>query len=165
MSRRPLQSSPFDPNRYIGSVTFVDPDSIRINLPHAAYPSSRQHAGYGVSGGQVGEFVFLEGDDYAVLGRLVEVRLPDAERLSVEPTIGVASSPHPIGVVQLLTSLELSTGKVISGIPQHPRVGERAFSAQPRYWSKHVVEGNCKGRRQYHPVGNHPSRIQHGSKR
>ena len=141
MPRRPLQSSPFDPNRYIGSVTFVDPDSVRVNLPHAAFPASRQHAGYGVSGGQVGEFVFLEGDDYAILGRLLEVRLPDAERLTVEPTIGGSSAPHPIGVVQLLTSLELSTGKVISGIPQHPRVGERAFSAHPLL-VKHVVEGN-----------------------
>lgn len=136
-----LPTSPFDSSRYIGSVTFVNPDTAKINLPYAASVSAKQYAGYPVNGGQVGEFVFIESDEHAVLGRITEVRLPDAERLNAEPTLGKQPDAHPIGLVQLLTTLELSTGKVISGIPQHPRVGQHVFSAHSLL-VKHVVEGN-----------------------
>ncbi|TXT37802.1 MAG: hypothetical protein FD135_3366 [Comamonadaceae bacterium] len=138
---KPLATSPFDPSRYIGSVIFVSPDAAKINLPYAASVSSKQYAGYLVIGGQVGEFVFIEGEEHAVLGRITEVRLPDGERLNAEPALGKTPDAHPIGFVQLLTTLELSDGKVISGIPQHPRVGQHVFSAHPLL-VKHVIEGN-----------------------
>lgn len=140
-SDKKLATSPFDPSRYIGSVSYVSPDAAKINLPHAASVASRQYAGYPVIGGQVGEFVFIESEDYAVLGRITEVRLPDNERLKAEPTVGKAPEAHPIGFVQLLTTLDLSTGKVVSGIPQHPRIGQHVFSAHPLL-VKHVVEGS-----------------------
>lgn len=138
---RALATSPFDPSRYIGSVSYVSPDRAKINLPHAASVSSKQYAGYPVIGGQVGEFVFIESEDYAVLGRITEVLLPDSERLKAEPILGKAPEVHPIGFVQLLTTLDLSTGKVISGIPQHPRIGQHVFSAHPLL-VKQVVEGS-----------------------
>jgi DNA helicase HerA-like ATPase len=141
MTNKPLATSPFDPSRYIGSVIFVSPDAAKINLPYAASVSAKQYAGYPVNGGQVGEFVFIEGEEHAVLGRITEVRLPDSERLNAEPTLGKQPDAHPIGFAQLLTTLDLSTGKVISGIPQHPRIGQHVFSAHPLL-VKHVVEGN-----------------------
>lgn len=144
MATKSLPTTPFDQSRYIGSVSYANPESVRINLPHAASVSTRQYAGYPVIGGQVGEFVFIETEDYAVLGRLIEVKLPDAERLQAEPTRGRTTEAHPIGTVQLLTTLELSTGSVISGIPQHPRIGQHVFSAHPLLL-KHVIEGNDAG--------------------
>lgn len=141
MSQRKLPTSPFDPNRYVGSVSAVTPDSVKINLPKAARPSAQQYAGYAVQAGQVGEFVFIEGEGVAVLGRVMDVRLPDAERLRAEPSLGHAPDAHPIGTVQLLTTLVLATGNVVSGIPFHPRVGQHAFSAHPLL-VKSIVEGN-----------------------
>lgn len=145
MTVKTLPTNPFDSNRYIGSVIYVSPDTAKVNLPYAASVSAKQYAGYPVNGGQVGEFVFIESDEHAVLGRLTEVRLPDKERLNAEPTLGKQPDAHPIGLVQLLTTLELATGKIISGIPQHPRVGQHVFSAHPRL-VKHIVEGNVSGR-------------------
>lgn len=144
MHNRRLATSPFDPSRYVGSVTYVSPDAAKINLPFAANVSSRQYAGYAVLGGQVGEFVFIEGEGIAVLGRITEVRLPDSERLKAEPVLGETPDAHPLGFVQLLTTLELSTGKVISGVPQHPRIGQHVYSAHPLL-VKHIVEGNDAG--------------------
>ena len=140
-----LPTSPFDANRYIGSVIHVSPEIARINLPYAASVSAKHYAGYPVNGGQVGEFVFIESDEHAVLARITEVRLPDAERLNAEPTMGKQPDAHPIGLVQLLITLELSTGRVVSGIPQHPRIGQHVFSAHPLL-VKHVVEGNVFGK-------------------
>jgi hypothetical protein len=142
MKNKFLPTSPFDSSRYIGSVIFVNPDSAKINLPFAASVSAKHYAGYPVNGGQVGEFVFIESDEHAVLGRITEVRLPDSERLNAEPAFGSQRDAHPIGFVQLLTTLDLSTGKVVSGIPQHPRIGQHVFSAHPLL-IKHVVEGNA----------------------
>lgn len=136
-----LATSPFDPSRYIGSVTYINPDSAKINLPYAATVSPRQYSGYAILGGQVGEFVFIEGEGIAVLGRISEVRLPDSERLKAEPAVGEPPNAHPIGFVQLLTTLELSTARVISGIPSHPRIGQHVYSAHPML-VKHIVEGN-----------------------
>ena len=141
MSKRPLPSSPFDPSRFIGSVSSVGPDSVKINLPKAANASSTQYAGYPILGGQVGEFVFVESEDYAVLGRITEVFLPDSERLKAEPSLGLPVDVHPIGLVQLLITLELTEGRVVSGIPQHPRIGQYVFSAHPSL-VKFVVEGD-----------------------
>jgi hypothetical protein len=135
-----LPTSPFDSSRYVGSVTYISPDAIKINLPYAANVSARQYSGYPVLGGQVGEFVFIEGEGVAVLGRITEVRLPDNERLKAEPAIGEPPDAHPIGYVQLLTTLELSMGTVISGIPQHPRIGQHVYSAHPLL-VKHIIEG------------------------
>lgn len=135
-----LATSPFDPSRYIGAVTFVGPDSARINLPKAASVAPRQYSGYAVLGGQVGEFIFIEGEGVAVLGRITEVKLPDNERLKAEPALGASQDANPIGFVQLLTTLELATARVISGIPFHPRIGQHVFSAHPLL-VKHIVEG------------------------
>ncbi|MFT0172903.1 ATP-binding protein [Paraburkholderia mimosarum] len=117
---------------------------MKINLPFAASVSARQYSGYAVLGGQVGEFVFMEGEGLAVLGRITEVRLLDNERLKAEPVLGERPDAHPIGFVQLLTTLELATGKVISGIPVHPRIGQQVYSAHPLL-VKHIVEGNNAG--------------------
>ena len=136
-----LPTSPYDGSRYVGSVTFVSPDSCKINLPLAANVSPRQYAGYAVQAGQVGEFVFIEGETVAVLGRIIEVRLPDSERLHAEPTVGKVPEANPIGFVQLLTTLDMSSGRVISGIPFHPRIGQHVFAAHPLL-VKRVIEGN-----------------------
>ncbi|MFM0059663.1 ATP-binding protein [Paraburkholderia phytofirmans] len=122
----------------------MGPDVARINLPFAASVTARQHAGYTVHAGLVGEFVFIQGEDLAVLGRIVEVRLPESERLHVESRSGDALVSHPVGTVQLLASLNLHTASAISGIPEHPRLGQHVFSAHPKLLQQ-MVEGKESG--------------------
>lgn len=129
MSR--LTISPFDSSRYIGTVCHVRPQTIDINLPRAASATSSHYAGYAVQAGQVGEFVVIEGEEHAVLGRIIEVRLPERERLTVEMTSEHEGEINPIGTVQLLTAIELSSGESLNGIPQHPRISQHVYSAHP----------------------------------
>jgi uncharacterized protein len=134
-----LPIAPFDPARYIGTVCQVDPNTVRVNLPHAASPVSDHHAGYSMPAGQVGEFVLIESEEHAIVGRITEVKLPERDRLSVEPTADTDSDANPVGLIQLLTSLELATGKAVRGIPAHPRIAQHVFSAHPLL-IKHAVE-------------------------
>ena len=88
---------PFDPQRCIGSVLEVTPNSAKINLPKAAAPEGEALYGHRMGGGEVGEFVFIEREPLAVLGRIVSIRLPERERLTVEPELGKNRDAHPLG--------------------------------------------------------------------
>ncbi len=103
MSSLPLY--PFDPQRCIGSVLEVTPNSAKVNLPKAASPEGESLFGHRVGAGEVGEFVFIEREPLALLGRIVSIRLPEKERLTVEPELGKTHTAHPLGMVQLLASV------------------------------------------------------------
>lgn len=139
MSR--LTISPFDSSRYIGTVCHVRPQTIDINLPRAASATSSHYAGYSVQAGQVGEFVVIEGEEHAVLGRIIEVRLPERERLTVEMTSEHEGEVNPIGTVQLLTAIGLASGESLNGIPLHPRISQHVYSAHP-FLVKQAVESD-----------------------
>lgn len=124
---QPYSITPFDPGKYIGTVTVVTPNSIRANFPRAvSSPEDRQ-----AIKGNVGDFVFIECDEYAVFGRITEVSLPDRERLSIEPQMGKEVHAHPIGHVQLLASMDIVSQKTIRGVPSYPKIGDRIFVAHP----------------------------------
>jgi hypothetical protein len=129
MERLPVY--PFDQDRHIGTVTEVGPTTAKVNLPKAAASDGQWLHGFRVGGGEVGEFVFVECGDFCIFGRLVYVKLPERERLTVEAELGVVTEAHPLGTVQLLATLMVKDGRVISGIPRFPRLGARVYSAHP----------------------------------
>jgi uncharacterized protein len=122
---------PFDPQRAIGTVSEVGPNAVKANLRQAALPEGRLHYGFRLGAGEVGEFVFVECGSAAIFGRIVSVRLPERERLSVEPELGVAREAHPLGVIQLLTTVDVASGSVTGGIGTYPRLGARVYGAHP----------------------------------
>ncbi|MBX3108926.1 MAG: DUF87 domain-containing protein [Fimbriimonadaceae bacterium] len=122
---------PFDADRCIGTVIEVTGTMARMNVPQAAAPGSRWHHGHKLEAGRVGEFVVIEAGDSAVFGRITSVRLPERERLSVEEELGTRQEVHPIGVVHMMASASLAAGKVEPGVPTHPRLAARCFSAHP----------------------------------
>ncbi len=126
-----LPSYPFDPQRCIGTVCEVGPSYAKVNLPNAARPEGQWLYGNRLDAGQVGEFVVVECGDVAVFGRLITVKLPEKERLSVEPELGSLREAHPVGTLQLLTTIALRDGGVLGGIQQYPRLGGRVYSAHP----------------------------------
>jgi Helicase HerA, central domain/Helicase HerA-like C-terminal len=126
-----LPKYPFDSERYVGTISEIGPTTAKINLPKAAEPAGHWIHGYRMGGGEVGEFVFIECGDRAVFGRIIYVKLPERDRLSVEPQLGKTQESHPLGTVQLLTTLVLKSGKMLGGIPTFPKVGSRVYSAHP----------------------------------
>lgn len=122
---------PFDADRCIGTVIEVSGTLTRVNLPQAAAPGSRWHHGFKLEAGRVGEFVVIEAGDMAVFGRVTAVKLPERERLSVEEEFGSRSEVHPIGLINMMASASLVTGKIEPGVPNHPRLAARCFSAHP----------------------------------
>ncbi len=114
-----------DPDKYVGTVTCVAASVAHANFPHATARPERR----GMARGAVGDFVFLDCEATKLLGRIVEVRLPDGERLSVEPTLGTPAEPHPIGRIQLLASIDQKQTRLQRGLRVHPRVGDAVYLA------------------------------------
>lgn len=135
---------PFDPERCIGTIAEVSPSSAKANLPNAASPEGRWHYGHRLGAGEVGEFVFVDCGAIAVFGRVIHVKLPERERLSVEPELGVTREAHPVGTIQLLTSITLSSGRVTGGISEYPRLGSRVYAAHPLLvkWIAEATQGS-----------------------
>jgi Helicase HerA, central domain len=121
----------FDTERLIGTVAEVGPDHVRANLPLAAAAEPQMSYGERIGAGEVGEFVIVEAGEVGVFGRITLVKLPERERLTVEPRIGRAAPAHPIGTIQLLTTIPLAGGPPSRGISRFPRVGARVFSIDP----------------------------------
>jgi DNA helicase HerA-like ATPase len=150
MSRDDRPPYPFDDNRYIGTVTQVAPSSLKVNLPSAGSPSAGVHHGNRVAGGEVGEFVLIECDELGIFGRILDIRLPERERLAVEPTLGRQPEVHPVGSIQMLSTISLGDFTVTSGISRYPRLGSKVFSAHPSFirWlisqPRHVTDSERK---------------------
>lgn len=117
--------SPVDPDKYIGTVTLVTASQVQANLPHAsAHPERRA-----LAKGAVGDFVFVDCERTKLLGRIIEVKIPDGERLTVEPHLGKSLTPNPIGRIQLLATLTDGDTQLARGVNSYPKIGDGVFLA------------------------------------
>ncbi len=123
--------TPFDANRRVGSVINISPTEVTANLSDAGSGEPKWFLGDRIASGEVNEFIFIDCGQTAILGRLVKIWLEGAERLSVDVISAPNGYNNPIGIIQLLVSLDPSTGKVHRGIKCHPRLGTQVYSAHP----------------------------------
>lgn len=114
-----------DPDWYLGTVAAVTANSAHVNLPLASAVGERRR----LARGAVGEFVFIDCEQTKVLGRLVEVKVADNERLKLEPKLGEVAETHPSGRIQLLASIEQGSDRIDRGIKTYPRVGDNVYLA------------------------------------
>jgi DNA helicase HerA-like ATPase len=124
-----------DPDQYIGTITFANASLVQANLPQATARPERR----GLARGAVGDFVFIDCETYKLLGRIVEVRIPDVERLSLEPSLGEQPTPNPIGRIQLLATVEQTTQKLNRGVKIYPRIGDGVFLARQELFAQLVA--------------------------
>ncbi len=119
-------ASLIDPSKRIGTVTRVTASAVELTLPNALAALGRR----GLAKGSVGNFVFVDCDRAAILGRVTEVGIPDRQRNLLEHQIETDASVEPQGRVQLLATVSKTTRKVTRGINTQPRVGDGVFLAE-----------------------------------
>lgn len=139
-----LPIDPFDSQRSVGTVIEVGPSTAKLNLPAAAEPAGQWLHGHKLSTGEVGEYILIEAGEFGILGRLINVKLPERERLTVEPELGTQHAAHPVGTMQLLATLSIKDGAVSAGISAYPRLGSKAYSAHP-VLLKWIAESSQRG--------------------
>ena len=91
-----MKTTPFDPDRRIGTVTQVLPDAVFVNLEAITQRTGRLLAGRPLRGGLVGDFVVVEPLKFGItdedhVQRVLEYVLSNFESLA--PDIAVSAVP------------------------------------------------------------------------
>lgn len=122
------------PKLRMGVVSSVNANIARINLKNAGAPSGTyfETGRYGL--GEVGEFVLIEGQQSLILGRIVEIRLPESDRRTVTQDYTGATGLDAIGNIQLLGSVSMADDlSVTAGVDAYPRLGDRVYAAPDQF--------------------------------
>ena len=114
-----------DPDKRVGTVTRAGASSIELTIPYALAASGQR----GLAKGATGDFVFVDCDGEAILGRITDVFIPDRQRSALERQMEIDASAEPQGRAQLLATVNKATHKVTRGIGVKPRVGDGVFLA------------------------------------
>lgn len=124
------------PELYMGNVSGISANSVKINLCDAGSPCGSHLAGARYGRGEVGEFVIIVGQVTLLLGRLDEVKLPENDRKTI---LGPGAPRHNIdavGTIQLLGSISMDELRVGPGVESYPRLGDRVYAAHHKFVSK-----------------------------
>ncbi|HHE3640495.1 TPA: ATP-binding protein [Pasteurella multocida] len=123
--------SPYDLKRRIGSLIEISATEAKINLTKAGTGEQVWLLGNRIPIGEVNEFIFIDCGQTSILGRMIRVWLENGERLSVDNLDENYANNNPIGLVQLLVSVDVETGFNHRGIRQYPKLGAQIYSAHP----------------------------------
>ena len=126
-----MNMGPFDSSRFLGYVSAVSPKGIQIHFPSASLLSRFRHEGIQYPGGNVGEFIVLEGENYGFVARILSLELPDSERKVLsEKAVREDNSPfHPIANAELAFSFSMTTPETMERtISRFPEIGAKVYS-------------------------------------
>lgn len=113
----------------VGVISSIFAQMARVNLVYAGEVSGAYIDGNRYGKGEVGEILLIEGQQSIVLGRLIEVKLPERERGEISVESQGNRKVDAIGTIQLLGTIDASSFRVDSGIKCYPRLGDRVYSA------------------------------------
>ena len=139
---------PFNHNYFLGYVNEVTPQYIKIHFPSSILLNKFHFEGTSYTGGGVGNFVVIEGDEYGFLAQLTEVKLSDSEKKELtEKAIEHKDSDfHPIGKAELLLSFSVyEPQKIEKTVSKYPSIGAKVYSCSDNQITKYVSEFGHKG--------------------
>jgi hypothetical protein len=124
------------PELFMGVLASIAAYSVKVNLNDAGAPSGSHFSGSRYGKGEVGEFVLIEGQLNLILGRVIEVNLPEADRKTITPRYEGIPSLDAFGTIQLLGTVCMESLRVTAGIEAYPRLGDRVYAAPIKFVSK-----------------------------
>lgn len=142
-----MSLNPFGASRFMGYINEVTPQKVCIHFPSAWLLSQFRVSGELFSGGNVGEYVVIEGERFGFVAKVSSLKLPDSERkaLSERAVNDENSVFHPIAEAELLMSFKmtdpLSAEKTASRFPE---IGSRVYAVSSSYVQGLLSSSNKK---------------------
>ena len=134
---------PFNHNYFLGYVNEVTPQYIKIHFPSSVLLSKFHFDGVNYAGGNVGNFIVIEGEEYGFLAQLTELKLSDSEKkeLTEKAIEHKESDFHPIGKAELLLSFSVfNPEKIEKTVSKYPSIGAKVYSCSDEQIGKYVKE-------------------------
>jgi len=134
---------PFNHNYFLGYVNEITPQYVKIHFPSSMLLSKFHFEGINYAGGNVGNFIVIEGEEYGFLAQLTELKLSDSEKkeLTEKAIEHKESDFHPIGKAELLLSFSVfDPEKVEKTVSKYPSIGAKVYSCSDEQIEKYVKE-------------------------
>lgn len=123
-----MNRNPFEHSYFIGYINNVSPQYVHVHFPSSVLLKSFIHKGEQLNGGLVGNFVVIEGQQFGFLGKILELSLPEKERLELSEKSFNNKDFHPVGKVEILLSFDLFEPQNIDkGLNSLPSIGAKVF--------------------------------------
>lgn len=135
--------NPFNHNYFLGYINEVSPQHVKVHFPSSNLLGKFSHKGVFYAGGNVGNFVVIEGEEFGFLARIIEMELPDGERKTIsEKAIQHDETAfHPSGKAELLLSFSLfEPEKTEKTVSKYPAIGAKVYSCSDEQIEIYVKE-------------------------
>jgi DNA helicase HerA-like ATPase len=139
--------NPFIHNYFVGYVNEVFPQYINVHFPSSVLLKSFIHECEELSGGLVGNYLTIEGEDYGFIGKILEVSLPDSERkeLSEKAFQYKEAGFHPIAKVEILISFNIFNPSIgYRGVSRFPAIGSKVYVCSRLFFRKYIEKFGIK---------------------
>ncbi|RTZ01318.1 ATP-binding protein [Flavobacterium sp. RSP49] len=136
-----MSSNPFNHSHFIGYINQVTPQYVKVHFPSSVLMKSFTFYGEELKGGLVGNYVVIEGEKYGFLGKILELSLPEKERLELSEKSFNTKEFHPTGKIEILLSFELfEPSNIDKGLNSLPMIGAKVFICSSQF-----IKGYFKG--------------------
>lgn len=135
--------NPFNHNYFLGYVNEVTPQYVKIHFPSSTLLEKFSYKGVFFAGGNVGNFIVIEGEEFGFLARIIELELPDGERKAIsEKAIQHDETAfHPSGKAELLLSFSVfDPTKTQKTVSKYPTIGAKVYSCSDEQIEIYVQE-------------------------
>tara|TARA_R110001606_G_scaffold198663_1_gene346225 strand:+ start:39802 stop:41595 length:1794 start_codon:yes stop_codon:yes gene_type:complete len=106
----------------------VSAQFIKVHFPSSTLLQTFIFKGENFNGGLVGNFVVIEGEQYGFLGKILELSLPEKERLELSEKSFKNKDFHPTGKIEILLSFDLfEPSRIEKGLNSLPVIGAKVF--------------------------------------
>lgn len=132
-------------DKFVGYISKVTPNYSNIHFPTPTLLKKFWHYEDELSGGIVGNYVVIEGENFGFLGKLQEVSLPEKEQNFLGEHAFYDSSFHPQGKIELLLSFNYYSTKIDKGLDKYPAVGSKVYLCSADLIKTLFVSDNSSG--------------------
>lgn len=140
-----MKINPFLHSHFLGYVNHVSPSFIKIHFPSSILMKSFFHNSEILKGGLVGNYVVIEGEDKGFLCKLLEVTLPEKERLELSEKTFSTKEFHPTGRLEVLLSFDLFDPlNIEKGVNSLPLIGSKVFICSSEFLATHFRKFGVK---------------------
>lgn len=121
-------STLFPDSHFVGYVSHVSPSFTKVHLPSSSLLKKFYYDGEALQAGLIGNYLLIEGENYGFLAQVIEISLPEKERLDLTQSSFEKANLHPTARVEILLCFNYyEAQKATKGLNQLPPVGSKVF--------------------------------------